>query len=104
MRGRAIGWWTASLPTERLHPHFRSIAANPVDRACLDRWAEGFLDVNNNIVHEFQTKFSPAFWELYLYRMFMSLGFTVSRPSDRTDFVVDRGDSIAVEVKVTEAG
>ena len=100
-----IDLWTTTVPTARLHPHFRSLAANPVERACLDRWAEGFADVNNNIAHEFQTKFSPAFWEIYLYRMFVSMGFAVSRPADRPDFVVKTpSGGIAVEAKVTEAG
>lgn len=97
--------WSTDLPIERLHPHFRSVAANPIERACLDRWVEGFKDVNNNFVHEFQTKFAPAFMELYLYRLFLSLEFTVSRPADRPDFVVDTPQgSVAVEAKVTEAG
>lgn len=100
-----IDLWTTNLPTERLHPHFRSLAANPVERACIDRWVDGFADVNNNIAHEFQTKFSPAFWEIYLYQMFVSMGFTVARPTDRPDFVVDTpAGGIAVEAKITEAG
>lgn len=100
-----IDLWTTELPIERLQPHFRSLAANPVERRCLDRWAEGFRDANNNIVHEFQTKFSPALWKIYLYRLFLSLGFAVARPSDRPDFVVETPQgSVAVEAKVTEAG
>lgn len=97
--------WATELPIERLHPHYRSMAACPADRACLDRWVEGFEDINNNIVHEFQTKFSPAFWEFYLYRMFLSMGLTVERPADRPDFVVIASkEDFAVEAKVTEAG
>lgn len=105
MASAPIDLWTSTLPIGRLHPHFRSLAASPVDRACLDRWAEGFEDVNGNIVQELQTKFSSAFWEIYLYRMFVSMGFRVLRPKDRPDFVVcAHQECTAVEAKVTEAG
>jgi len=96
--------WTTSLPVERLHPHFRSLAANPVDRACFQRWADDFPDVNGNAAHEFQTKFSPMFWEIYLFKMFQSLGFKVSRPIDRPDFVLDAPQGmIAAEAKIIDS-
>lgn len=44
--------------------------------------------MNGNIAHEFHTKFSAAFWEIYLYRMFLSLGLTVTRPENWPDFVL----------------
>jgi hypothetical protein len=100
----SIDLWTPRYPIDRLHPHFRVLAATP-RRDCITRWANDFIDVNHNIVHEFQTKFSPAFWELYLNAMFKSLEFGVSRPADRPDFVLDAPQGlIAAEAKVTEAG
>lgn len=96
--------WTTNLPKERLHPHFRSLAANPTDRACFQRWADGYPDANGNIAHELQTRFSPVFWEIYLYRMFLSLGFTVSRPKDRPDFVLGAPQGpIAAEAKIIDS-
>lgn len=57
--------------------------------------------MNGNAAHEFQTKFSPMFWEIYLFKMFQTLGFTVSRPKDRPDFVLDAPQGmIAAEAKI----
>lgn len=103
-RAKSIDLWTTKLPKERLHPHFRSLAASPVDRACLQRWIDGFADVNGNIAHGFQTTFSAAFWEIYLYKMFQSLGFAVERPKDRPDFVLDAPQGkIAAEAKIIDS-
>lgn len=96
--------WTTCLPVERWHPHFRSLAANPVDRACFQRWADDFPDVNGNAAHELQTKFSPMFWEICLFKMFQTLGFTVSRPNDRPDFVLETPQGvIAAEAKIIDS-
>ncbi len=97
--------WTTKLPAARLHPFFRSLAACPVDRACFQRWADGFPDVNGNAAHEFQTKFSPMFWEIYLFKMFQTLGFDVARPKDRPDFVLQTSQGpVAAEAKVIDTG
>lgn len=105
MASKPLDLWTPRYPVERLHRHFRSLAATPQDRDCITRWAADFVDVNNTVVDEFQTKFSPAFWELYLHAMFKSLGFGVSRPADRPDFALNAPQGeIAAEAKVTEAG
>jgi hypothetical protein len=105
MGAQQIDLWTAKYPVARLHRHFRSLSATPRDRDCVTRWARDFVDVNNTIVDEFQTKFSPAFWELYLHATFKSLGFGVSRPADRPDFLLNAPQGeIAAEAKVTEAG
>jgi hypothetical protein len=101
----ALDLWTPRFTVDRLHPHFRGMAADPSSRACIERWADGFPDTDGKIVQEFQTRFSPAFWELYLFAMFRSLGFGVSRPKDRPDFILDTpGGRVAAEAKVTEAG
>lgn len=101
----ALDLWSPRFATERLHRHFRGIAADPSSRACVDRWADGFPDTDGKIVQEFQTRFSPAFWELYLFAMFRSLGFRVSRPGNRPDFILHTPSGrIAAEAKVTEAG
>lgn len=103
-RFKPLDLWTTKLPAERLHPHFRSLAANPVDRACFQRWADDFTDVNGNTAHEFQTKFSAMFWEIYLFKMFQSLGFKVTRPKDRPDFVLEAPQgSIAAEAKIIDS-
>lgn len=105
MTHQTIDLWTPMCPTGRLHPHFQALTQMPENQRCITRWTHGFKDVNNTIVHEFQTKFSPAFWELYLHAMFTSLGFSVARPALRPDFVLDTPHGgIVAEAKVTEAG
>jgi hypothetical protein len=105
MPTRRIDLWTPKVPLERLHPHFVRLAATPASRDCLNRWADGFEDTDRKIVQEFQTTFEPAFWELYLFATFRSLGFSVRRPKAHPDYVLEspNGD-IAVEAKVTLAG
>lgn len=100
-----VDLWTTKLPVQRLHPFFRSLAACPVDRACFQRWADGFTDANGNAAHEFQTKFSPMFWEIYLFKMFQTLGFEVSRPKARPDFVLQTPSGpVAAEAKIIDTG
>lgn len=84
-----IDLWTPTYPVERLHRHFRSLAATPQDRDCITRCADDFVDVNNTLKDEFQTKLSSAFWELIVHVMLKSLGFGISLPADRPDFVLN---------------
>ncbi len=103
MPRQPIDLWTPRYPAGRLHSHFQKLTQMPETQRTITRWADGFEDVNNTIVQEFQTKFSPAFWELYLHAMFRSLGFGVARPALRPDFVLNTPHgAIAAEAKVTE--
>lgn len=88
-----------------IHPHFRVLAGTTSSRGCIDRWAIGFEDIDNDFVPKFQRSFSPQFWELYLHAMFKSLGFNPTRPKAHPDFVLHAPQGeIVTEAKVTEAG
>lgn len=103
---KPLDLWTTTLPMDRLYPHFRALAAMPTDRECFQRWADGFADVNGNIVDVFQTQFSPAFWEIYLYKFFQRLGFQVERPPQRPDYVLatPQGTIVAEATTINPCG
>lgn len=105
MSARSIDLWKLQVPVEQLHSHFRLLAESAPNRESINRWADGFIDIDGDFVPKFQRTFSPQFWELYLHAMFKSLGFGVSRPAVHPDFVLQTPQgTIVTEAKVTEAG
>ncbi len=101
----SLDLWTPQVPTVDQHPHFRGLRNETATRGCLDRWTDGFVDIDNDFVPKFQRSFSPQFWELYLHAMFKSLGFKPTRPKAHPDFLLNAPQGVIVaEAKVTEAG
>ena len=88
------------VPEDRYHPNFRMMIeqGDPFTRETFNRWAEGFVDRDGKIVVEFQTTFNSAFWEVYLHRLFIELGFTIDYSYNNPDFVLSKNDmSLCVE-------
>ncbi len=81
--------FTPVTTKDRHHPNFTQTlapSASPV-REILSAWAEGFVDRDGKFVHEFQTTYNSAFWELYLFAVLKDLGIQVDLIYSSPDFV-----------------
>lgn len=73
---------------------FKSILEDPYYKSVhkvLQSWGEGLLDRSGEqrkFIVEFQTTFNSSFWELYLNKAFMELGYSVDYTKDRPDFCI----------------
>lgn len=82
------------FPEEKLHHHFRLIAATPEYakvQPIVQRWATGLLDrrgEKQKFINEFQTTFNSSMWELYLSRALVDLGCSVDFSKSAPDFFV----------------
>lgn len=81
--------FTPIVPRQSLHPNFVSTLrpGSASIRQVLAQWADGFVDRDGKFVKEFQTTYNSAFWELYLYAVFKSLGVRIDFSHDAPDFV-----------------
>ncbi|TVP10924.1 hypothetical protein [Shewanella sp. MSW] len=88
----------------KLHKNFRSIMreSRTLERAELQRWADGFPDRDGKFAREFQTSFNSCFWEIYLYALFKEFGFEFNWDSASPDFHIKR-DNISLIVEATTA-
>jgi hypothetical protein len=89
--GRSIDFFTPLAAEEKLHPHFREIAAgdkfSPAREiiGAMMRWHE---DIDGNFVEQFQTAgFDARIWELYLYAVLAEANLEVSHPKPAPDFL-----------------
>lgn len=60
-------------------------------RAVIESWAQGFVDRDKKFVMEFQTRFNPCFWELYIFACLKELRLAVDFTFSSPDFVVASG-------------
>ncbi|WP_233079245.1 hypothetical protein [Rheinheimera soli] len=88
----------------KLHKNFRSIMkeSKALERAELQRWAEGFPDRDGKFIREFQTSFNSCFWEIYLYALFREFGFEFNWDSASPDFQI-LSDKMDLIVEATTA-
>lgn len=89
-----LNLFTPRFREEKLHNHFRLIAASP-DYAkvqpIIQSWATGLLDrkgESQKFINEFQTTFNSSMWELYLNRALIDLGCSVDFSKSSPDFFV----------------
>lgn len=77
------------VPGKSLHPNFITTLrpGSASVRRIISQWADGFVDRDGKFVKEFQTTYNSAFWELYLYAVFKSLGVNIDFSHDAPDFV-----------------
>jgi hypothetical protein len=74
------------------HPNFKRVMNSPAShRHIVESWAEGFVDRDKKFVKEFQTRFNPCFWELYIFACLKELGLGVDFMFSSPDFVVTNG-------------
>lgn len=98
--------FTPVVPLEKQHRNFisTSILGRLGEREVVLAWAEGFPNRDNNLVKEFQTKFNPQFWELYLHGLFKEYGFQMNWSGQRPDFdLTTKHGNLIVEATTANA-
>lgn len=98
------------LPPNRLHESFKMIAGDPTYapvRDVIQSWGQGLLDragEQAKFINEFQTTFNSAFWELYLNKMIIDLGFSVDYSKGSPDFCVStpNGTQFSIEAVISD--
>ncbi|MCX6073619.1 MAG: hypothetical protein NTY39_04790 [Campylobacterales bacterium] len=97
--------FTPRFKEERLHPYFKSLIMSkeykPVQDT-LTMWSIGLLGrkkESNKFINEFQLSFNSSFWELYLNKAFLDMGFHIDYSKESPDFNLthDSGRVINVE-------
>lgn len=73
-------------------PKYLRVCKDPYYKELISKWGSRYHDKDNNFVEKFQTRFHPAFWELYLSEVFQSLDFKLITDYNSPDFIVDKGD------------
>ena len=74
------------------HPNFKRVMNSPAShRSVIESWAEGFVDRDKKFVKEFQTRFNPCFWELYIFACLKELELAADFAHTSPDFVVADG-------------
>jgi hypothetical protein len=86
---------------ERLSHSFLSMLAPSAAgvRAVLTDWANGFEDRDGKFIHQFQTTYNSAIWELYLFAVLKLLNVEIDFFFDAPDFVCAK-HPIAMEATV----
>lgn len=74
------------------HPKYLRVCKDPYYKELISKWGSRYHDKDNNFVEKFQTRFHPAFWELYLSEVFQSLDFKLITDYNSPDFIIDKGD------------
>ena len=91
---------------DKLHKNFKYIASSPnhiASRRVLQQIFESLPKPDGNFVLDFQTTgFDARIWELYLAALFNSLGFSLTQPADRPDFLLSC-DGTTIWVEATTA-
>ena len=98
------------LPKDKLDKSFRQIVTDPAYapvRDVIQSWGKGLLERSGEqikFVNEFQSTFNSAFWELYLNKLFIELGFSVDYTKASPDFCVSTpgGYQFNVEAVVSD--
>jgi len=99
--------FTPIVETNKFHPNYNKIWQSPghvASRAELQLAYEGLPKPDGNFIKDFQTSgFDSRVWELYLYKLLESLGFVITQPGDRPDFLIADTDGFRCWVEATTA-
>jgi len=99
-----LNLWEKVVDDDKLHRNFTVISSgdfNQAERELLSQWSEGFVDRDGKFVKEFQQTFDSSFWELYLHRAFLELGFQHCYNHPAPDFLLKKGESEIVAEATT---
>ena len=66
----------------------------------LINWTDGFVDRDGKFIQEFQKTFHSSFWEIYLYRLFTTAGYTLDQSHPMPDFIINTPYEIFVEAVI----
>lgn len=67
------------------------------EKKMLFNWTDGLLDIDNKFIREFQETFHSAFWEIYLYKLFIEVGFELDQSHKISDFIIKEPQEVYVE-------
>ncbi|EBM3223048.1 hypothetical protein M4F23_001026 [Salmonella enterica] len=90
---------------ERLHPLVKQIITEPVYHPTIktiNSWGKGILErrgEGDKFIKEFQTTFNSSFWELYLNKAFIDLGFNIDYSYESPDFHLIHSSGVHVNVE-----
>lgn len=77
---------------EVLHPLFKKVVSESAYRptmSVINQWSSGLLDrkqESDKFIKEFQTTFNSSFWEIYLNKVFVELGYKIDYSKKSPDF------------------
>ena len=101
--------FTPRFNDERLHPYFKSLITNeefkPVQET-LTMWSTGLLDrkkESNKFINEFQLSFNSSFWELYLNKAFLDMGFNIDYSKESPDFNLTHNSGRIINVEAVSS-
>jgi len=102
--------FNTKLPQNKLHASFKEICSDPnyaPVKDVIQSWSKGLLERSGEqakFINEFQTTFNSAFWELYLNKMIIELGFSVDYTKGSPDFCVSTpsGNQFNIEAVVSD--
>jgi hypothetical protein len=101
--------FTPRFKDERLHPYFKSLITNeefkPVQET-LTMWSTVLLDrkkESNKFINEFQLSFNSSFWELYLNKAFLDMGFYIDYSKESPDFNLTHNSGRIINVEAVSS-
>ena len=101
--------FTPRFKDERLHPYFKSLITNeefkPVQET-LTMWSTGLLDrkkESSKFINEFQLSFNSSFWELYLNKAFLDMGFNIDYSKESPDFNLTHNSGRIINVEAVSS-
>jgi hypothetical protein len=77
---------------EVLHPLFKKIVSESAYQptmSVINQWSSGLLgrkQESDKFIKEFQTTFNSSFWEIYLNKVFIELGYRIDYSKESPDF------------------
>lgn len=101
--------FTPKFKDERLHPYFKRLITSeefkPVQET-LSLWSEGLLGrkkESNKFINEFQLSFNSSFWELYLNKAFLDMGFNIDYSKESPDFNLTHNSGRIINVEAVSS-
>ncbi len=86
---------------KELHPDFRILMESDEyapARGLIQEIFNSFVDKDGHFIKEFQTKFYPRIWELYLYSYLVDSGFAIDPSYKSPDFIAAKsGVKVCIE-------
>ncbi len=89
-KGKPLDFFTPVVKPEKQHPSFTKISMRRrhPGRELMSELMNWYEDVDGNFVEQFQsTAFDARLWELYLYALFVELGYGFDRQYSAPDFL-----------------
>ncbi len=93
--------FTPTVPDEEMHPDFKVLMESDEyapARGLIREVFYSFIDKDGHFIKEFQTKFHPRIWELYLHSYLLDSGFAIDHSYKSPDFIANKsGVTVCIE-------